>query len=157
MKRFALMALLSGCWVQELADANKTFEPGGKVSAQLSSATRSRVTSAIARGKAEPLKIEGASSELTFVLVAAGDTPGGTVRNELDTSGGAVEISLADSRNKLEVHLEGTGCLANAGSVRLRAGDKLVVSGDFAVTGTLPSSNIACAVEGTLADVPQER
>src|SRR6184192_1881761 len=114
MRAIALLTLWCGCWSNFVDDP--TVSPGGKVQASLASGAV-HTTAAVAHGKSEPMVVDGASAELTFSLTAA-DTVGGTALNDLKSAGDTTQLRIySGSRNKLEIHLDGGGCVAITGTV----------------------------------------
>src|SRR5437016_3292764 len=143
-----------GCW-SNFVDA-PSVDPGGKVQAALAGGAV-RATAAVARGKSEPMVIAGASAELTFSLTAA-DTLGGTALNDLKNAGDTTQLQIYNgSRNKLEIHLDGGGCVAITGAVNLSLNAAGHVAGSFDADGTISGGTNTCHITGTLADVPQDR
>jgi hypothetical protein len=153
--RIALL-LLSSCWYQE-ATAPRPPDPGGTVTVQMDGGPE-RHTIALAHLKADPPVLDGASAEATVSITIGDDAAGADPKSALANTGGAVELRLTPtSRNHLEVHLSGTGCVAQGGLVRLRVDEMMLVAGDFQATGTVFGGSAACAIAGTLAAVPADR
>jgi hypothetical protein len=149
------LVLLAACW-SNFVDA-PTVAPGGKVSASLAGGA-AHTTAAVAHGMSEPMVVEGASAELTFSLTAADTIAGGTALGDLKMAGDSAQVQITSgSRNKLEIHLDGGGCVAVTGTVNLSLDGNSHVAGAFAADGTVSGGTSSCHMTGTLADVPQDR
>jgi hypothetical protein len=149
-----LVCVLAGC-----LDYSAIVDPsgpsaGGAVSATMNDG-QSRTTSALGHGKQDPLTVEGASPELTFAL-SCGDSAAGSTRLILAQPGGAVELSIDDNTH-LEVHLDGSGCVAQSGVVHLSSDGNNHLGGDFSATGTVFGGAANCRTSGTLANIPVDR
>jgi hypothetical protein len=143
----------SGCWLEEATAPH--VDPGGTV--QVTGSGPARMTAAIAHAKSEPLTVEGGSSELTFYLAAADDTAGSTARADLSGPSTFVQLALTpSSRNRLEVHLGGSGCVGQTGVVHLHTDTASRLGGDFDASGTDDAGRV-CQITGTLDGVPQDR
>ncbi len=151
-----LPLLSGGCLDDVISEATAPHtDPGGTV--QASEVTgEERTTTALANATAEPMTIQGASSELTFSLTAA-DTVGGTAITDLAQANTATSLTIyPGGRNTLEIHLDGGGCLASTGTVHLSIDDASHIAGDFIITGTVSGGTAACQASGTLTAVPEE-
>jgi hypothetical protein len=153
---FGLVVLASGCWGVLDEATQSHVDPGGTVVAQMG-AGQMRTTTALASAKSEPMKIQGASNELTFSLVAA-ESQGGTAITDLMQPGSTSVLTLGSTtRNQLEVHLDGSGCVATQGTVHLMLNDSKKIAGDFDADGTVSGGTSACHMSGQLADVPVDK
>jgi hypothetical protein len=142
-----------GCWLEEATAPH--VDPGGNV--QVTVGGPAEKTSAIAHAASEPLIVEGNSPTLTFYLAAADDTAGSTARTDLAQPNAFVQLTLAPaSRSRLEVHLDGSGCVAQTGVVHLHTDPQSRLAGDFDASGT-DSSGRVCQITGTLDGVPVDR
>jgi hypothetical protein len=156
--RFPLFAVLcAGCFYQDVT-APRPTAPGGLVSAQLDGGTK-RGTLALAHWKMDPLLIDGASTELTFSVTAGDDASGQDPKALLGVAGGKSDLLLSPtSRNHLEIHAGGSGCVATSGVVHLRADATLKIEGEFDGQGGGPGDlGTSCAIAGSLAGVPVDR
>src|SRR4051812_41019956 len=119
MRALWMMVFCGGCFSSFIDEATQTHvDPAGKVQAAMV-AGQVRTTTALVSDKAEPMKVEGASMELTFSLTAA-DTLGGTGFNDLKNAGDSAQLNLREGgRNHLEIHLDASGCRATSGLVNL--------------------------------------
>jgi hypothetical protein len=154
MRAMAFWALTCGCW-SNFVDP-PTVSPGGKIQASLAGGSV-HTTAAVAHGKSEPMVVDGASTELTFSLTAA-DTLGGTALADLKQAGDTTQLQIySGSRNKLEIHLEGGGCVAVTGAVNLSLDGNGHLAGAFEADGMVSGGTNSCQMTGTLADVPQDR
>jgi hypothetical protein len=152
--RFVIL-LLAGCDLSSFEDP-PTVSPGGKVQAQLGGGAV-HTTAAVAHGKSEPMVVDGASSELTFSLTA-GDSTGGTALTSLQKAGDNTQLQISPgSRNRLEIHLDGGGCVAVTGTVSLGLDGSSHLTGAFDADGTVSGGTSSCHMTGTLADIPQDR
>ena len=68
----------------------------------------------------EPFTVDGFSVELTFGLIAGQDTAGATALADLAKPNASIELPVTPSgATRLEIHLEGTGCVGQTGIVHL--------------------------------------
>jgi hypothetical protein len=153
---FLLLVFAGGCWSVIDEATQSHVDPGGKVQAQMGPG-QIRTTTALASAKSEPMKIQGASSELTFSLTAA-QSQGGTAITDLMQPGSASVLTIdSTTRNQLEVHLDGSGCVATQGTVHLMLNDSKNIDGDFDADGTVSGGTSACHMSGQLAGVPLDK
>jgi hypothetical protein len=158
MSRLVLIVLACvGCWTSVIEEATQDrVNPGGKVQAALVGG-QMRSTRALATAMGEPMKIEGASAELTFSLHAA-DSTGGTALQALKMPGDTAQLIFrSGGRNRLEIHLDGGGCVSTLGTVDLSLDSNGEVTGTFDAEGTITGGTNSCHMTGTLADVPVAR
>jgi hypothetical protein len=150
--------LFAGCWSSVLDEATQSHvDPAGKVQAALTGGTP-RTTTALAHAKSEPMVVEGASTELTFSLTAADSAGGGTALGDLKMPGNTTQITVRPGgRNRLEIHLDGGGCVATSGSVQLSLDGNGHLQGGFDADGMVSGGSSSCHMTGTLADVPVDR
>lgn len=152
---FAASVSLTGCVYDELLATH--VEPGGSVKAQMNGGVEMEST-AIGHGQKEPLDVSGFSANLTFGLTAGDDTGGSTAYVDLQKANVAVALPITPTgRTRLEIHLAGSGCVAESGTVNLRTDGDKNLSGDFQADGTLPDGVTPCQMAGTLDKIPVER
>jgi hypothetical protein len=155
----ALTLLVSGssggCWYEE-ATAPRPPDPGGAVNIQLEGHA-ARSTVALAHLKIDPPVLDGASPVLT-VSLTLGDAVGGVdVKSALASPGGALDLQLsAAGRNHFEVHLDGSGCVATAGTAHLSTDAMNLVGGTLTATG-MTETGATCALTGQISGVPADR
>jgi hypothetical protein len=151
-----LAILLGGCLDSVIEEASAPqFNPGGMVLAEVVTG-QERTTTALGNSTQEPMTIQGTSAQLTFSLTAA-DTLGGTADTDLKSPPASTTLSIhPGGRNALEVHLDGSGCLATTGTVHLTIDTGYHLAGDFDADGTVSGGSTACHVTGTLANVPEQ-
>ncbi len=145
--------LVSSCY--NLIDLVPKVEPaGGTVT--VATASLSYATTALGDGRTDPLKIEGASPQVTFSLTAvdadASDKGRATLSQQ---NGGAVTITLS-ARSRLEIHENQTGCVAMSGTAHLTTDSSYHLSGDFSAQGKSATSDAACEFSGTLTGIPYQ-
>ncbi len=153
------MLLLTGCYSVYGELLGEHVEPGGFVRAAIDGAPQ-KASTGLGAAKAEPLAINGYSTELTFGLVAGDDPAGSTALVAMAQPNAQVELKLtAATRTALQVHVGGTGCKATLGTIKLKTNDNAkLISGEFDATGVnTTDSKTACHIVGTLTDIPLER
>lgn len=153
MRRLAVLAgfcalLLPGCYspVDELIATH--VEAGGAITASLDSGA-AVTTKAIVDGKAQPITIEGTSPTLVFGIVFGTDDLTGMPATAQLLAGKTVQMTVsAAGTTQLSVHLDGRSCAANTAVIHLVPDGKGHVDGDFSGAGD------ACAMSGTLSQIP---
>jgi hypothetical protein len=158
MHRLVVVAIAcAGCWTSVIDEATEDHTyAGGKVQASMVMG-QVRTTAALATATGEPLKIEGASAQMTFSLSAA-DSTGGTAFQALKQPGDSTQLIFRmGGRNRLEIHLDGGGCVSTLGTVNLALDSKGAIKGDFDADGIVSGSMTSCHMTGTLADIPVAR
>ena len=146
---------LPGCIYDELLATH--VEPGGSVKATMNMGPEMDST-AMGEATKEPLTINGFSPNLTFGLIAGADTAGATALADLAKPNVAVQLLITPtSVTRLEIHLGGTGCVAQTGTIDLRTDNNKNFSGDFQADGTVSGSAAPCQLAGTLDAIPVER
>jgi len=149
--------LTGGCVVDELTQSHPT--PGGMVHAALAGGA-DHECSALGDGKDDPFTINGFSSVLTFGLVGATDSAGASVHADVNAATALASITVplgGGSASQLEIHLDGSGCVATGGELHLHVDAAGRLQGDFAATGTVTGSSDVCNFYGGFADVPLDR
>jgi hypothetical protein len=152
---WALILITNGCVYDELTA--KHVEPGGAVHVTVNGGL-DHTSTAIADATSLPLTVNGFAANLTFGLVAADDGNGHQPGDDLIADGSVVELPItAKDGNRLQVHLDGTGCDAQSGGIHLTStGD--TIDGDFTVDGVVTDgSGAACQITGTLSKIPVDR
>jgi hypothetical protein len=150
-----LLPLLAGC-IDYGALVKDNPKLGGTITATLDQSETKRAA-ALGHAKNAPFLIEGASNELTFSATLSDDAGGADAFMLLSKPNGKVTILVSgDSRNQLEVHLLGTGCVVNDGALHISMDEAGKLSGDFEGTGPAERQEAdgRCEVNGTLTDVP---
>src|SRR4051794_17679627 len=159
MRGLLVAAVCAGCISSILDQDPQAVPQGGKVQAGLSGGAL-RITPAVAHQKGEPMVVEGASTELTFSLTAA-DSLGGTALADLKEAGDQTQLNIRKGgRNRLEIHLDGGGCVAVTGFVSLSLDGNTRLAGSFDADGTVTGSGggtTPCHMSGTLAEIPLDR
>src|SRR5437016_14641751 len=108
--------LAGGCVVGELTGSHP--RPGGAVHVALANGA-DHVCTALADGTADPFTVSGFSSVLTFGLVGASDSGGASVHADVNamTPLASIDVPLAGGASHLEIHLDGSGCVAPSGEL----------------------------------------
>jgi hypothetical protein len=153
--RLAFIALLaSGCVYDELTATH--VEAGGVLHAAIDSGAM-HMTTALCSGKNDPATINGYAPDVTVGVVAGDDATGATAVADLAKGAYTFDLAItANGRNRLEVHADGSGCVANAGTIHF-VSDGSKLGGTFSATGTRSDTGAACAITGDLANVPEDR
>lgn len=150
MRRLAAIALVcAGCYspVGELVATH--VEPGGTVTASLDGGSSLVMTAALADGSAQPMNIEGTSTDLVFGLIFGSDDLTGMPASAQLLAGQSVQMTVrATGSVQLSVHLGGTSCAANTAVIHLTPDGKGHVDGDYSGAGD------ACQMMGTLSGIP---
>jgi hypothetical protein len=150
------LPLLAGC-IDYGALIKENPKLGGTVSAAINQ-SEFKKTAALGHSQKAPFIVEGASDELTFSATLADDAVGVDAFTVLSKPNGMVTIQVsATSRNHLEVHLLGSGCVVDDGVLHVSTDAKGNLSGDFDGTGPAQDQGTSggrCAVDGTLSAVP---
>lgn len=153
----ALAVFLCGCTnvYQELLTPRVT--PNGVVRAAIDG--RPLVASTgMGQAQAERLQVTGFSPELTFGLVAGEDAAGRTAKEVLVEPGSAIALEITPlSATQLQVHMGGTGCKAQEGTLALRIDKDRLLEGEFEAMGVVTGGDAPCALSGTLERIPIER
>jgi len=68
----------------------------------------------------------------------------------------AIDVPLAGATH-LEIHLDGSGCVGQTGDIHLHVDANGNLQGDFAASGVVSGSTVACQFAGTIVDVPLDR
>jgi hypothetical protein len=153
---FSCLVLLCGCVEQEIIGAltNPPVKSQGQIVVSMNSGAVLTVPG-LASGKADPLVIEGTTSEMTFSMIAADESNGATAHAVLTEASRAVDlVMLTGGRSLIEVHRDGNGCVAQTGSVRLELDASKKLAGTFDVAGTVWGGSAPCTLQGTLDGVP---
>src|SRR5262249_2465032 len=112
IRTLAVLAPLvtGGCLWDEIA-APKPPTPAGTVTIQLNGGTP-KSPAALAHLKDSPMVLDGASPDVTVSITIVDDAGGADPKATLGQAGGAIALQLtATSRNRLEVHSGGGGCV----------------------------------------------
>ncbi len=152
----AAAAGASGCILDELTQGSGPT-PGGTVTVTLGAQTYS--TKALTQATGEPLSIEGDTPFVTFSVTAV-STATGTPLTLLAADGDSATMGFTEiSGNHLEVHADGTACIATSGTLILSVASDGSLAGSFDVAGATSGvdGGTNCAMTGTLTKIPITR
>lgn len=150
--------LLSGCNIySEILTPRIT--PNGKLTANIDGGTTYSSTG-LGTALKERFELNGFSAALTFGLVAGEDATGRGSKAVLAEANTAIDLIITPvTATRLQVHLGGSGCIADDGLIHLRSDKDKHIDGEYSATGHVPASDppIPCELNGKLERIPVER
>jgi hypothetical protein len=145
-----LLGLLQGCVYQELTAPH--VEAGGVVTAALNGGAP-LTAKGLGDATKDPFSISGFSPLLTFGVIAPASYTAPLAMPSM-----AVELPINTSGYvQLQVHADGSGCVAQTGTLQLATDAGNNLTGSFDAAGVVPDGTDTCTMSGTLQGVPVMR